>query len=245
MHCQSIKAMPWCTAGCLSHSIVPHDIVSINEVQTSLLGRHSPVDRSSPSILRPGFESQAQHQCFFSLNCSVKMTKTSKKRPGIGPPKNNSLSFDRHLCDQLIFLHKRLLIIEHYDRSPSPSHSRQDDMSFYKLSLLWCNDARWNDVSRNVVAFFFWGVLFIWVKRFNGQKRTLSLFAQNRQHPSPTVWPDWAILYHLGNFLKPVATFLAQNVVPFLKRCKNLQFSLWKLPCHFRQLLTDIGRLFA
>ena len=47
-------------------------------------GLYSSVVSSAPTILRPGFESQAHHLCFFNLywNCNEKRTKLNKKRPG-------------------------------------------------------------------------------------------------------------------------------------------------------------------
>ena len=51
-------------------------------------GSHISVDSSAPTILRPGFESQAHNLRFYSLilyficHCIEKWTKINKKRPG-------------------------------------------------------------------------------------------------------------------------------------------------------------------
>ena len=62
--------------------------------------RHSSVDLSVPTILLPGFESQAHHPCFYHLQylryiCHVKRTKIKQKEAGLGPFKKHfkDLSF--------------------------------------------------------------------------------------------------------------------------------------------------------
>ena len=58
--------------------------------QRKLEGRHSSVVSSSPTILRPGFESQAHHLRFFQfvllkLLLELEKNKNKQKEDGIGP----------------------------------------------------------------------------------------------------------------------------------------------------------------
>ena len=58
-----------------------------------------------------------------------------------------------------------------------------------------------------------------------------------------TVWPDWAIYWTLGKFLKPLATInfaqISHILRQFLERCQNLQFFYWN---HFWATFIDIWR---
>ena len=48
-------------------------------------GRHSSVVSSAPTILRPGFETQAHHLCFFHIVLLKLYRENKQKEAGIGP----------------------------------------------------------------------------------------------------------------------------------------------------------------
>ena len=62
-------------------------VPELTNVLTQQRHCHSSVVSSAPTILRPGFESQAHHLHFFQfvLNCNEKRTKINKKEAGIDP----------------------------------------------------------------------------------------------------------------------------------------------------------------
>ena len=60
-----------------------------------------------------------------------------------------------------------------------------------------------------------------------------------------TVWPDWAIYWTLGNFLKPLATNLLSKSSTFLGNfCKDVEIYHFSSEIIFKQLLKTFGDFF-
>ena len=76
--------------------------------------RHSSVDSSAPSILMPGFKSQAHHLCYNQLQSNLSLhcekNKNKQKRPGLVHLKNDCLG----IIDDIELQSSRRFLLYHF-----------------------------------------------------------------------------------------------------------------------------------
>ena len=98
-------------------------------------------------------------------------------------------------------------------------------------------------------CFVLWNISNICNFSWNGPIAFLQHFATSLNEPlewkagySGTVWPDWAIFWTLGNFLKPLATINLPQSSPFLGNfCKGVKIFHFSSETIFGQLLKTFG----
>ena len=76
-------------------------------------------------------------------------------------------------------------------------------------------------------------------------KKVNNLFSKTPAAASAAVWPDWAIYWTLGNFLKPLATINLPKSPTFLGNfCTGVKIYHFSSEIIFRQFFLDIWHFF-